>query len=133
MNLSSIRTSSILLTFVTVLVACGKQGEGETCVRSNGDADCDSGLVCVAASKLEDSSTSREYAADRCCPKDESDSSDPRCERRSEDETGEDGNGGSAGADQGGSSSDAGADQGGSSSDAGAGQSGSAGADTSSP
>lgn len=42
------------LSFVSVALlalgafACSKQGEGERCVKSNGNSDCDGDLVCVS-------------------------------------------------------------------------------------
>ncbi|MGE5789160.1 MAG: hypothetical protein ACM3ZE_31515 [Myxococcales bacterium] len=73
--------------FVTLLMvaACSRQGEGERCLTSNGDSDCEPGLVCTAASNLReyDPQKPNDYIADRCCPDPtEPESPDPRCQRR---------------------------------------------------
>src|SRR5512147_3067030 len=70
-----------------LLVACSQQGEGDRCLRSNLDADCETGYICVAADQLDQSYSSgdgkiSEYAADRCCPSDELHYSDARCKRK---------------------------------------------------
>ncbi|MEZ4226308.1 MAG: hypothetical protein R3B13_35510 [Polyangiaceae bacterium] len=58
------------------LVACAGQSEGERCDFNNsGQDDCESGLVCVQAAELLDSST------DRCCPPEGAATSDERCIR----------------------------------------------------
>jgi len=67
-----------LFTLLFVVAGCAKQGEGDRCLRSNGDNDCASGLVCVASDDL------AEQSADRCCPED-GHSSDSRCTLRSND------------------------------------------------
>jgi hypothetical protein len=59
-----------------LVLGCAKQGEGERCdLLAAGNADCDSGLVCVAAEDLVDQST------DRCCPPEGEGTSDSRCAR----------------------------------------------------
>jgi hypothetical protein len=62
------------------LPSCSKQGEGDRCLRSNGNSDCDSGLVCVASDELADSAKNPQFSTDRCCPED-GHSSDSRCAR----------------------------------------------------
>jgi hypothetical protein len=55
---------------------CAKQGEGDRCdLLAAGNADCDTGLVCVDATDLVDQST------DRCCPPEGEGTSDSRCAR----------------------------------------------------
>lgn len=80
-------THSISYVFASlfILAACSRQGEGERCLTSNGDADCEPGLVCTAASNLREyeNQKTHDYAADRCCPDPtEPESPDPRCQRR---------------------------------------------------
>lgn len=59
---------------VLSMPGCSLQGEGQRCdSNKNGDADCESGLVCLSAGKL------REGTADRCCAADGS-SNDARCD-----------------------------------------------------
>ncbi len=77
--MSSLLRPTLLLALVSLAVAsslpgCSQQGEGERCdLIKNGDADCDSGLVCTASSRLRDHST------DRCCAPNNA-SSDARCD-----------------------------------------------------
>jgi hypothetical protein len=42
----------LLLVCAGFAVGCGRQGEGERCDVRNGNADCESGLVCTPASDL---------------------------------------------------------------------------------
>jgi len=67
-----------LCSLLFVIAGCAKQGEGDRCLRSNGNGDCASGLVCIASDDL------AEQTADRCCPED-GHSSDSRCTLRSSD------------------------------------------------
>jgi type IV secretory pathway TrbL component len=68
------------LVVVAVLCACSKQGEGDTCMRSNDNEDCASGLVCIEAERLDEyDKLGDAYAADRCCP--EGRSSNSHCKR----------------------------------------------------
>jgi hypothetical protein len=77
--MSSLLRPALLLALVSLAVAsslpgCSQQGEGERCdLVKNGDADCDSGLVCTPSSRLRDHST------DRCCAPNNG-SSDARCD-----------------------------------------------------
>jgi hypothetical protein len=77
--MSSLLRPAVMFALVSLLAAvsmpgCSQQGEGERCdLLKNGDADCDSGLVCIAAAQLRDSSS------DRCCPPDGS-SNEARCD-----------------------------------------------------
>ena len=52
------KLAGLLLAFglaVALVPGCAKQGEGERCDnQAAGNADCDSGLVCVLASDLAD-------------------------------------------------------------------------------
>jgi hypothetical protein len=41
-----------LFAVVLFAVACADQGEGDRCDPANGNADCESGLVCVKAERL---------------------------------------------------------------------------------
>ena len=59
-----IRYASVLV--LLLVSACGQQREGERCDRLNGDADCESALVCVEASKL--SQIEDTPGAALCCP-----------------------------------------------------------------
>jgi hypothetical protein len=87
-----------------LLIACSSQGEGERCVSANGNADCASGLVCISAVDLAEYERNKDYpefVADRCCPVDANgaiQSSDPRCETKSDSTTVKTGTGGAAGA-----------------------------------
>lgn len=60
----------------SIVVACSKQSEGDRCEVLNGDADCESGLVCTSARDLNATDE-----VDRCCPPSESPFSDSRCDR----------------------------------------------------
>lgn len=60
-------TLAVFLALGAVLAlggGCSRQSEGERCSLDNGDEDCDSGLICVAAAELQSSDVSR------CCPED---------------------------------------------------------------
>jgi hypothetical protein len=60
---------------VLSMPGCSQQGEGQRCdPNKNGDADCESGLVCVSKGTLRD-----ETADGRCCAADGS-STDSRCD-----------------------------------------------------
>jgi hypothetical protein len=63
---SVLRSAAVFAAIFAVAVAsmpgCSQQGEGERCdYAKNGNDDCDSGLVCIAARELLDQAT------DRCC------------------------------------------------------------------
>jgi hypothetical protein len=77
----NLNRSILPIAFVTLLVACSQQGEGERCLYGN--ADCASGLICIEARYLETEYASK-FPADRCCPSDERASSDSRCQRKNE-------------------------------------------------
>jgi|HubBroStandDraft_6_1064221.scaffolds.fasta_scaffold833043_2 hypothetical protein len=62
-----------VLASLTALVACSNQGEGEYCDPMNGDNDCQSGLVCIAAPGLTGMFTSR------CCPMSAADATTAAC------------------------------------------------------
>lgn len=82
-TLIALCSAAILLS----LPGCSEQAEGERCeLAKNGNADCDSSLICVSANELRDGST------DRCCPADLV-GADPRCDRK----TGSTGSGGTSG------------------------------------
>lgn len=106
--MSSLLRPAAVFALVSLLLAasmpgCSQQGEGERCdLAKNGDADCDSGLVCVPAAQL------RHGETDRCC-KPNSGSSTSLCDEASP--TGTAGSGGSTGT--AGSSSNGGANDGG--------------------
>jgi hypothetical protein len=71
----------ILLAILGATIwACSRQGEGERCVLSNANADCESGLECTPADKLADTVTVN--PTERCCPPDGNTWSDARCDRR---------------------------------------------------
>lgn len=87
------------LSFVSVALlalgafACSKQGEGERCVKSNGNGDCDGDLVCVsprsnACNPLNDvnaqqngvaSEANFDCGAALCCPRAPARSSVQKC------------------------------------------------------
>ncbi len=56
------RSHFALVAVLFSVAACGKQVQGERCLLSNGNDDCDDGLTCVKADTLQDNTT------DRCCP-----------------------------------------------------------------
>jgi hypothetical protein len=65
---------SLSLLALALADGCSQQGEGERCdLAANGDADCQSGLVCKKASLLQLGSDQ----TDRCCPP--GPSTDARC------------------------------------------------------
>src|ERR1051325_1679730 len=74
--------------------ACSSQGEGQRCDPSNGDDDCESGLVCVEASKLIGGGPDTTWAL--CCPASETQQTVEAC-FRSSNTTGTGGSPGSAG------------------------------------
>jgi len=59
------------------LSACSDNEEGERCNEKNGNDDCATGLVCVAANQLAEAF--RAAGGDRCCPADRSTASAPAC------------------------------------------------------
>lgn len=75
---------------------------------SNGNSDCDSGLVCTKAANLANEHDAV-YKADRCCP-DPADrkSNNSHCKARSSDNTGTEGGAGGMSGSEGGASSDGG-------------------------
>jgi hypothetical protein len=54
-----------LLASAILLVACGKQSEGQRCDLRNGSADCESGLVCTPGDEL---NGIEGKGAALCCP-----------------------------------------------------------------
>jgi hypothetical protein len=52
------------LLCLTLLAACGKQGEGERCDLNSGNLDCDTGLVCRSGDLLNISGS----GVALCCP-----------------------------------------------------------------
>ncbi|HEY5957677.1 MAG TPA: hypothetical protein VIV60_14030, partial [Polyangiaceae bacterium] len=79
------KTQRFLLVAIlgTTIWACSRQGEGERCVLSNANADCESGLECTPADKLNQNNlTGEEYKTERCCPPDGQTWSDSRCDRK---------------------------------------------------
>jgi hypothetical protein len=62
-----------VLASLTALIACSNQGEGEYCDQSNGDNDCQSGLVCKPAPGLTGTFTTR------CCPMSPADATTSAC------------------------------------------------------
>jgi hypothetical protein len=76
-----IRTPLILLATVSAVLAlsagCSKQGEGERCsIAANFSEDCEDGLVCTAASTLNNPEGT---PVDRCCPPPGEKIGDARC------------------------------------------------------
>jgi hypothetical protein len=59
-NRSLLRLSPWVFAFF-IAAACAGQGEGQLCSTLNGNADCASGLTCVARAPA---------VGDRCCPSD---------------------------------------------------------------
>jgi hypothetical protein len=52
-RVAAIRSSLGLLVLSSLLsLSCSRQAEGERCDTRNGNLDCESGLVCVSAAKL---------------------------------------------------------------------------------
>jgi hypothetical protein len=83
---------SLSLLALTLSGGCSRQGEGDRCdFDTNGNADCDDGLVCIKSTLLLSNDK-----ADRCCPASGS-ASDSRCALN----TGSTGSGGSGGSDAG--------------------------------
>jgi hypothetical protein len=75
-----------LLGGVVTLAACSNQAEGERCQAENGNDDCQSGLVCLAATQKTfnggqgGSLVNAPYNnSDRCCPADRSKATHPAC------------------------------------------------------
>lgn len=73
-----------MLGVFTTLVACSDQGEGDRCQAENGNADCQSGLVCLAAGAKNFNGgvgfVNAPYNnSDRCCPADRSRATHPAC------------------------------------------------------
>jgi hypothetical protein len=93
--MKTIRFEALLL--LSLICACSKQGEGDTCLLSNGNGDCADDLICTAYTKLA-SSNDGDYPADRCCP-DPKDrlSKKSACKLIGNSETDNDGAGGAAG------------------------------------
>jgi hypothetical protein len=102
---SVLRSAAVFAAIFAVAVAsmpgCSQQGEGERCdYAKNGNDDCDSGLVCIAARELLDQAT------DRCCLQNRA-VNDKRCTAAGTTGTGTGGTGGTgaAGSDSAGMSS----------------------------
>ena len=75
--------ASMLGGFVT-LTACSNQGEGDRCQAENGDVDCQTGLVCLAATVKQFNGgkglVNPPYNnSDRCCPLDRDKANHPAC------------------------------------------------------
>ncbi|HSO35577.1 MAG TPA: hypothetical protein VLT33_23775 [Labilithrix sp.] len=73
-----------LLGGVVTLAACSNQAEGERCQAENGNDDCQSGLVCLAATQKTFNGGQGLVNApynnsDRCCPYERSTASHPAC------------------------------------------------------
>ena len=74
-----------MLGVFTTLVACSDQGEGDRCQAENGNQDCQSGLVCLAATQKPFSGANVGLVnapynnSDRCCPADRSQATHPAC------------------------------------------------------
>ncbi len=70
---------------IVTLAACSNQGEGDRCQAENGDDDCQSGLVCLAATQKAFNGggpglVNAPYNnSDRCCPYDRSTATHPAC------------------------------------------------------
>lgn len=70
---------------LVTLAACSNQAEGDRCQAENGNDDCQSGLVCLAATqKAFNGSTEGLVNApynnsDRCCPAQRSNATHPAC------------------------------------------------------
>ena len=64
-RLSLFAAVAILVAGAGFVAACGAQGEGERCATTNGNDDCEAGLVCVPKSV--------------CCPQDESQATTDIC------------------------------------------------------
>ena len=78
-----VMTAMLLGAFLT-LAACSEQGEGERCQAENGNDDCESTLVCLAATQKAFNGGSGLVNApynnsDRCCPLDRSTATHPAC------------------------------------------------------
>ena len=74
-----------LLGGLVTLAACSNQAEGDRCQAENGDTDCQSGLVCLAAGSTKPFNggvgvVNKPYDdSDRCCPYDRSTARHPAC------------------------------------------------------
>jgi len=73
-----------LLGGLGALAACSNQAEGERCQAENGNTDCQSGLVCLAAGQKPFNGgigvVNDPYRdSDRCCPYDRSTARHPAC------------------------------------------------------
>ena len=70
---------------VVTLAACSNQGEGDRCQAENGNDDCQSGLVCLAATQKSFNGGDGRLVnppynnSDRCCPADRSQATHPAC------------------------------------------------------
>ena len=69
---------------IVTLAACSNQGEGDRCQAENGDDDCQSGLVCLAATQKAFNGGQGLVNApynnsDRCCPFDRRTATHPAC------------------------------------------------------
>jgi hypothetical protein len=79
----------VIVGVSSLLFACSKQGQGERCELLNGNADCESGLVCASARELR-----AKDEVDRCCPPVGVAFSSPRCDRSGAPALGSGGTGG---------------------------------------
>ncbi len=69
---------------LVTLAACSNQAEGDRCQAENGNDDCQSGLVCLAATQKSFNGgtglVNPPYnSSDRCCPLDRSTATHPAC------------------------------------------------------
>ena len=77
--LATIRFSALaVLLALPVFIGCSRQDEGERCARTNGNSDCEEGLICTEAASLRN----EENNVDRCCPEPGTAPTDERCELR---------------------------------------------------
>jgi len=85
--------ASMLGGFVT-LAACSNQGEGDRCQAENGNDDCQTGLVCLAATQKSFNGgvglVNPPYNnSDRCCPYERATATHPACQPLSTSATGD--------------------------------------------
>ncbi len=75
MKLSRLLLAGFVVSVLSLVFACSKQGEGERCDRratNSGNEDCQSGLVCTARENLNGTIIAPGESTDegRCCPAD---------------------------------------------------------------
>ena len=73
-----------MLGVFVALAACSNGGEGERCQAENGNDDCQSGLVCLAATQKAFNGGKGLVNppfnnSDRCCPLDRASTTNPAC------------------------------------------------------